>query len=77
MRIALLALTLTLALPGWSWAQSTEDERREACTSDVFQFCAMEIPDRTRIQQCLEARRNQISPECRLVLDGGRPPRRR
>jgi hypothetical protein len=73
MRTSLLALTLCLALPGICRAQTTEDVQREACGPDVMQFCAAEIPDRGRITQCLEVNRARIAPQCRTMLDGGRP----
>ena len=75
MRTALLALTISASLPGFAWAQATEDEKREACGPDVMQYCASEIPNRTRIAACLRSKRNQISSECRVILDGGRPAR--
>ncbi|MDB5560357.1 MAG: hypothetical protein JWQ36_3291 [Enterovirga sp.] len=76
MRTSLLALTLCLVLPEMCRAQATEDEQREACGPDVVQFCAAEIPHRARIAQCLEVNRARISPQCRAMLDGGRPAAR-
>ena len=78
MRITMATAMLAVALPSVGYAQSTEDERRAACTGDALTYCALEIPDRQRIRECLVAKRAQISPECRTVIDGGRPqgPRR-
>lgn len=73
MRILIATAMLAAALPSVSHAQSTEEERRAACTGDALTYCAIEIPDRQRIRACLVAKRAEISPECRTVIDGGRP----
>ena len=73
MRIMMATAMLAVAMPSMSHAQSTEEERRSACTGDALTYCATEIPDRQRIRACLVAKRAQISPECRTVIDGGRP----
>lgn len=72
MRIWIITVML-LGLPGVGLAQSSEGERRQACTGDAFRFCTLDIPDRQKIRQCLVTNREQISPECRAVIDGGRP----
>ena len=76
MRIALtLALTLVASL---ALAQGDEDDQREACMGDAFKFCGNYIPDHQRIAACLEAKRTQITPQCRSLLDNdGHSTRRR
>ena len=77
MRIALL-LGFTLLSSSLALAQTDEDDQREACMGDALKFCAPYVPDHARIAACLEANRNQITPQCRGVLDNdGRSARRR
>lgn len=77
--VGLCAAVSWAALTGGAQAQSTEPERRQACTGDAFKFCALDIPDRQKIAQCLANNRERLNPDCRAVIDGGRSqtPRRR
>jgi hypothetical protein len=75
MRIGIgLALGLTM-VSTLAHAQTAESERRQSCMGDAFRFCASAIPDRREIARCLNANRDQVSPECRNVLDAGRNAR--
>ena len=53
-----------------AFAQGTEEERR-ACTPDVMRLCREYIPEVRLITQCLIVRREELSPDCKLVM---RPP---
>jgi hypothetical protein len=49
--------------------QGTTEERR-ACTPDVLRLCAEFVPDRNRITVCLQDKVRDLSPACRIVIDG-------
>jgi hypothetical protein len=50
---------------------SDESEQRAACMGDALFYCAVYVPNRQQIAQCLVANREQISSACRGVLDAG------
>jgi hypothetical protein len=68
--LAVAVLSLATLWAGSARAQGTQHER-EACTPDVFRLCAGEIPSVKRIVACLNAKRSQLSPACRVVMNGG------
>lgn len=76
MRKTILAAALCACTASAAYAQATEEEQRRACEADAMSLCSAEIPDRDRIGQCLRAKRQQVSADCRVILDGGRPARR-
>jgi hypothetical protein len=43
-------------------------DQRMACTGDAFRLCGGEIPIVSRIVDCLERNRPQLSPACRVVF---------
>jgi hypothetical protein len=43
-------------------------DQRMACTGDAFRLCGSEIPIVSRIIDCLERNRPQLSPACRVVF---------
>lgn len=63
-------LSFATLATGTALAQGTQHER-EACTPDVFRLCAGEIPSVKRIVACLNAKKAQLSPACRIVMNGG------
>lgn len=73
MKIVVGLVVGLIAVPCSGWAQSSEAERKDACTGDAFKLCAADIPNRQKIEQCLKAKRSQLTPACRTVIDGGRP----
>ena len=66
---ALIAATLLLPAADGR-AQGTRQER-EACTPDVFRLCAAQIPNVDAIVSCLNRKKSQLSPACRVVMNGG------
>jgi hypothetical protein len=76
MRKLFLAAILVASTSGAGYAQVSDEEGRQACEPDVMRLCADSIPDRQRIAQCLRTNVQQISPNCRAVLNGGRPAAR-
>ena len=41
------------------------DEDRWSCEKDAFKFCSNEIPDVSRITECMFRNRKKLSPPCR------------
>jgi hypothetical protein len=74
MRVVLVALVLA-AVPSLALAEATEEEARAACTPEALKFCAADVPDRTKVERCLRANIARISPDCRIVMNGGSPGR--
>jgi hypothetical protein len=60
------------ALQAPALEQGTADERR-ACMPDVLKLCSEFIPDRDRITACLQQKANDLSPTCRMVVNGPPP----
>lgn len=62
-----LMLTISVAVamaPTSGRAYSPEQE--QACTSDAFRLCSADIPDVARVTACMDAKRSQLSPGCRV-----------
>lgn len=69
MIIAILRIAISVGcMPTPSLALGTAQERA-ACTADVFRLCNSEIPNVGRVIACMKAKRADLSPACRLVLD--------
>jgi hypothetical protein len=44
-------------------AQGTA-QQRSACVGDAFRFCASDIPDVPKIENCLGSNRSRLTPAC-------------
>jgi hypothetical protein len=66
---ATLLWAVTAGLPAAAEEQGTEPDRR-VCTPDVFRLCTAFIPDPNRITVCLQQNISNLSPACRLVMNG-------
>jgi hypothetical protein len=66
---ATLLWAVTAGLPAAAQEQGTEQARR-VCTPDVFRLCTAFIPDPNRITVCLQQNISNLSPACRLVMNG-------
>ena len=49
-------------------AQGTADQQ-SACMGDAFRLCSAYIPNRARIEACLESNKRQLSPACYAVFE--------
>ena len=73
--VAALAANITLlwavtaALPAAAGEQGTE-QQRQACTPDAFRPCTAFMPDANRITVCLQQNISNLSPGCRVVMNG-------
>jgi hypothetical protein len=52
--------------------RGTQDQRM-ACMGDVFRLCSNDIPNVSRIVDCLVRERRQLTPACRAVFDQEAP----
>jgi hypothetical protein len=67
--LSTVALLCALATPVAAQSGPTEAEQRLACTWDAMRLCAGDIPDRSKIRQCMAANRQSLSAGCRTVFD--------
>jgi hypothetical protein len=67
-RLVSLSLSLaTLIFAAPAMAQGTQAQR-DACTGDAMRLCSEFIPDPGRTGACLNAKKAQLSPDCRAVF---------
>ena len=67
-RASTVGLFLTLFASAAHAQQGTPKQRR-ACTPNVYQLCAGEIPNVRAITACLRRNRSSLSEACRNVFD--------
>ena len=68
-RVAVLALGLLLTMGSTQvFAQTQDPKAAELCTPDVMRLCNEFVPDVDQITTCMQAKRRQLSPECRAVF---------
>jgi hypothetical protein len=64
-------LMLATALSVWispAAGQTYTPEQEQACTGDAFRLCSSEIPDVGRVTACMVAKKDQLSPPCRVYF---------
>ena len=66
--VAFVLLGATFA-PALAQSAPSESLQRQACMGDAMRLCSAYIPDRGRIQSCMAARIDELSPPCRAVFD--------
>jgi len=49
-------------------AQAYTPEEQQACSGDTMRLCGPEIPDVDRITACMIARKDELSPGCRVFF---------
>jgi hypothetical protein len=70
-----LAIAMTMAATGVSFAQQVDERTAQAaCQDDAFRYCQATIPDRERTLACLVHNKDGLSGACRTVLAGLLPP---
>ncbi len=84
MRVAgSLGVVLTLVLSSACLAGSQNisaqlrDQAVQNCTGDAMRLCLASIMDEEQTTQCMEAKRSQLSPQCRATMDRGSRPSKR
>ena len=63
----LLATALSVSISPAA-GQTYTPEQEQACTGDAFRLCSSEIPDVGRVTACMVAKRDQLSPPCRVYF---------
>ena len=48
--------------------QTYTPEQEQACTGDALRLCSSEIPDVGRVTACMVAKKDQLSPPCRVYF---------
>jgi hypothetical protein len=66
-------LVVVIALNGATVALAQDQDGRQACINDAFQFCQDAIPDRERVFQCLVSHKDLISAACHAVIASSLP----
>ena len=51
-------------------AQESTEIQRRACRPDVYRLCKSYIPSHAGITYCLHKYIDQLSPDCRAVIEG-------
>jgi len=79
-RAAIFAGALIIVFGSLSYSTSSNAlgtaAQRAACTPDVFRLCSSSIPSVSAIIACMEAKKSQLSPGCRVAFDGPEQPKR-
>jgi hypothetical protein len=70
-RLALPVGALLLYGAGGASAEVPADVQ-QACTPDAMRLCSDTIPDVVKTTACMNAKRAQVSQECRVAMAGGR-----
>ena len=55
-------------------ARAYTPEEQQACSGDAMRLCGPEIPDIDRITACMIARKDELSPACRVFFRSGPEP---
>jgi hypothetical protein len=64
----MLLATALLASIGPAANQTYTPEQEQACTGDAFRLCSAEIPDVGRVTACMIAKKELLSPPCRVYF---------
>jgi hypothetical protein len=62
-----LAAALSVSAGGAAGQGYTPDQE-QACTGDAFRLCSAEIPDVGRVTACMIAKKELLSPPCRVYF---------
>jgi hypothetical protein len=70
LRNAVLGTALIAAVMASSTASFAEGtaEQRSACMGDAFRYCSSEIPNVSRITNCMRANLSKLSPACKTAF---------
>jgi len=68
-RCIALAAALLCATTASAQENRGTPEQRAACAPDALRLCAGNIPDPTRVEQCLRQSKPDLSDACRLVFE--------
>ncbi|WP_420816176.1 hypothetical protein [Paraburkholderia phosphatilytica] len=60
---------LCIAVLAGSAHAASRKEQEKACRGDAFRLCAAEIPSRAKIEACMKAHYDELSPPCKEMFD--------
>ena len=64
-----LTIALSVSLAAASTASHAfSSEAQQMCSGDAFRLCSSEIPDVGRVTACMVAKKEQLSPPCRVYF---------
>jgi hypothetical protein len=66
-KLSAIAFIVTIIAPLPAIAYTQEDAY--ACTPDAMRLCLNAIPDASRVAQCLQKNKQQLSPACTIVFN--------
>jgi len=66
----ILAFAAILVAVGGPTRALAGNEKRAACTSDVFRLCNNEVPRVDHMISCLKKSQSSLSPGCRATVNG-------
>ena len=71
-RVSLAVVTLAVAFGAQAAGDNQESTARQraACKPDVYRLCKRYIPSHDGITYCLHKYVEQLSPDCRSVMEG-------
>ena len=64
------ASAIALAATASASAEESTAVQRAACKPDVYRLCKWYIPSHSAITYCLRKNLDQLSPDCRAVMEG-------
>ena len=64
-----LLVVFSLAFSSPSFAFVVTAQQRAACAPDVYRLCSSEIPNVSKIIDCMRHEKDNLSPGCRAVVD--------
>jgi hypothetical protein len=48
---------------------ATRAEQKKACEHDAIKYCAVHIPNKQKIEACMKAHYDKLSPACQAMFD--------
>jgi hypothetical protein len=69
----LLTAMSAVLLPAIASAQGYTQQQEQLCSGDAFRLCGDAIPDVDRVTACMIARRDQLSPGCKVFFRDTEP----
>jgi hypothetical protein len=48
---------------------ATRDEQTKACRGDAIKYCAIHIPHKDKIEECMKKHYDKLSPRCQAMFD--------
>ncbi|WP_230975611.1 hypothetical protein [Acetobacter garciniae] len=56
---------------GPAHAQTERERQTQACRGDAVRLCTLAIPNEEKITRCMERKRDQLSPACKVYFTQG------